>query len=147
MTTDLKQYIDSLNIQVYRMIDGSILLAEEHHRDSVDAYLVLQRPLQICQVILEERVKTAYVPWMPGTGEHVKVNLDSVIAEGDATFEQKFAYSRYYLLTHLQKYLSPEDFNSVMEENHQEQKEVNEMPKVSPYLKSELSKQKRFNLN
>lgn len=114
------------------MIDGSILLAEEQHRDIVDAYLVFQYPLQICQVILEGRVKTAYVPWMPGTGEHVRVNLDCVIAEGDATFEQKFAYSRYYLLTHLQKYLSPEDFNSVMEENHQEQKEV---------------KQNRFNLN
>ena len=147
MTSELKQYIDSLNIQVYRMIDGSILLAEEQHRDIVDRYLVLQRPLQICQVILEERVRTAYVPWMPGTGEHVKVNLDSVIAEGDATFEQKFAYSRYYLLTHLQKYLSPEDFNSVIEENQQDQKEASDMPKVTPYLKHELSKQKRFNLN
>lgn len=146
MTTDLKQYIDSLEIQVYRMMDGSIFMAEENHRDMVEGYLILQRPLQICQIILQDQIKTCYVPWMAGSGEQVKVNLDSLMAECDANFEQKFAYSRFYLLAHLQKYLSPEDYNAVMADN-QEDEVPADMPKLDPQLKHTLSKQKRFNLN
>lgn len=146
MTTELKQYIDSLAIQIYRMIDGSTFMAEERDRDTVEGSLVLHRPLQIYQVVLEDAMKTYYVPWMAGSGDHVKVNLDSVIAEGDATFEQKFAYSRYYLLTHLKKYLSPEDYSSAIDEG-KEQQQTASMPNLPPQLKHTLSKQKRFNLN
>jgi hypothetical protein len=147
MTTELKQYIDSLAIQIYRMIDGSTFMAEELDRDTVEGSLVLHRPLQIYQVVLEDTMKTYYVPWMAGSGDHVKVNLDSVIAEGDATFEQKFAYSRYYLLTHLKKYLSPEDYSSAIDEGKEQQQQTSSMPNLPPQLKHTLSKQKRFNLN
>jgi hypothetical protein len=145
MTADLKQYIDSLNVQVYRMIDGSVILAEENHRDSVESYVILHRPLQICQMVVESSLKTVYVPWIPGSQTQIKVNLDSIIAESDSTFDQKFAYSRYFLLTHLQKYLSPSELQEAIKDSSSTNNQ--QMPSLSPSLKHQLNKQKRFDLN
>jgi hypothetical protein len=148
MTADLKQYIDSLNVQVYRMIDGSVILSEENHRDSVESYVILHRPLQICQMIVESSLKTVYVPWIPGGQTQIKVNLDSIIAEADSTFDQKFAYSRYFLLTHLQKYLSPSELQeAIKDSSSMNSSNSNQMPSLSPSLKHQLNKQKRFDLN
>lgn len=143
MTTQLKEYIDSLDMQVYRMIDNSIILAEEQHRDNVDQYVILRRPLQITSFYVENSLKTGYVPWLPGDGIHVRVNLSSIIAEADANFEQKFAYSRYYLVNHLQKYLSPTEFNDVINNGIAHSADALEVKQ----FKAKLNKSKRFHLN
>jgi hypothetical protein len=85
---------------------------------------------------------------MPGTGEQVRVNMSSIIAESDADFDQKMAYSRYYLLSHLQKYLPSEEYESIVNDaTIKPSKEKPSMPKLSNQLKQQLAKQKRFNLN
>jgi hypothetical protein len=147
MTAELKQYIDTLNVQVYRMIDGSVLLAEEQHRDQIERYVILNRPLQICQIVMaNQQIKTMYVPWIPGNQEHIRVNLDSVLAEADANFEQKFTYSRFFLINHLQKFLPPAEFAKILAEQKQATSTAT-MPSPTSSLKQALSKQKRFNLN
>jgi len=143
MTSELKEYIESLDLQVYRMIDGSIILAEEQHRDIVDEYVILRRPLQITSIYVENSLKSAYVPWLPGDGTHVRINTSSIIAETDANFEQKFAYSRYYLVSHLQKYLSPTEFDNVLNTGIAHPSDASEVKD----LKAKLNKGKRFHLN
>lgn len=132
------------------MRDGSIILSEEHHRDVQEDFVILHRPLQIClQLIGEERIQTFYIPWLPGASEQVRVNISDILAENDAAFDQKFAYSRYYLMSYLQKFLSPADYMSIVNESKacQSAPSNQELPVLAPKLKHELSKQKRFHLN
>lgn len=139
MTADLKKYVEGLLIQVYRMTDGSIVVAEECHRDNVDGYVVLRRPLQVCQVPDGNVLKSVFIPWIPGADDHVRVSLENVVAEMDASFDQKFSYSRYYLIEHLHKYLSPTEFEEIMSTQN--------APKNPEKLKANLTKGKRFHLN
>jgi len=150
MTADLKQYIDSLHINVFRMIDGSVVLADERHRDINENYVVLSRPLQMCAALDKDSVKSVFIPWMPGISEELKVRLNNVIAEAEATFEQKFAYSRFYLIAHLEKLLPPEEFNQVMEKDLRKtapDADTLQLPQVPSKLQAELFRQKRFKLN
>ena len=152
MTNELKHYIDGLLIQVYRMSDGSLVLSEESHRDTIDNYVVLHRPLQMIQAFDGESMKTMFIPWIPGGDDHVRVYLDNVVAEIDASFDQKLAYSRFYLIDHLQKYLSPAELKeAIMEQAAIDQKAKSAGAKASASiassLKAKLEKGKRFHLN
>ena len=150
MTDDLKKYIESLDIQLLKMVDGSLILLQIQHRDEVDRYIVVQRPLQVAQIFVENSIKTIYIPWIPGSQEHIRLNLDNVIVEADADFSQKFAYSRYYLIQHLKNNLTSEEFNEIMHDyvdNDISDNHEYDLPAGSSKLKHALQKQKRFNLN
>jgi len=141
MTQDLKSYVDGLVIRLYRLMDGSFLIAEEGHRDISDGYVVLRRPLQIKPVVTDGSLKTAFLPWMPGSDDHIRISINNVIAESEASFDQKFAYSRYYLLDHLQKYLPADEFSKIAQEGLPQTK-INQKS-----LTSKLGKGQRFELN
>ena len=90
MTADLKKYVEGLLVQVYRMTDGSIVVAEESHRDNTDGYVVLKRPLQMMHVFDGSTLRPTYIPWIPGADDHVRVRLDDVVAEMEASFALVF---------------------------------------------------------
>jgi hypothetical protein len=143
MTDDLKEYTESLSIFVYRMIDGSTVLAEETHRDLADEYVVISRPLQIIRGLGENSVKTLFIPWMGGEPSHIRVAFDRILAEAEATFEEKFAYCRYFLLERLEGVMTPEEMSAAVKEDV---KTVQKKTGVED-LMANLKNQKRMELN
>jgi len=115
MTAQLHEHIERLPIQVYRMTDSSLVLAEENHRDDSDRYVVISRPLQVCRVVTSPTdIKTVLIPWMIGETKHMRVYLDSVIAETSATFDQKYTYSRYFLMDSLKGVMTPAEIEELI---------------------------------
>lgn len=149
MTPDLKEHIEALPVRLYRISDGSIIVAEETHRDIAEEYVILKRPLQITNIVENNTLRNAFLPWMPGAEDSVKLTYDRIIADMDASFDHKFAYSRYYLMDHLKKYLGPNEMKNIVENECAQAPIVNKNPSIKslPDLKNALAKGKRFHLN
>ena len=81
MTDDLHNYIQSLPIRLYRMMDGSLILAEESQRNIKNNRVILQKPLQLYPVVTAEfQMQLICVPWMPELNELLKIRLSDIIA-------------------------------------------------------------------
>lgn len=143
MTDDLKEYTESLSIFVYRMIDGSTVLAEETHRDLTDEYIIISRPLQIIRDLGENSIKTLFIPWMAGEPSHIRVSFDRILAEAEATFEEKFAYCRYFLLKRLEGVMTPDEMSAIVKEDLKDAQKKTGVEDLMANLKN----QKRMELN
>jgi len=143
MSPELKEYTENLPIFVYRMIDGSIVIAEENHRDIADNFIIVSRPLQILRTIEEHTVKTVFIPWMAGDTNHIKIELESILAETEATFGEKVGYCQYFLLNKLKDVMSPEEFAETIKSDIAKAQSKAD----TTDLINQLNKQKRFDLN
>lgn len=146
MTDDLHNYIQSLPIRLYRMMDGSLILAEESQRNIKNNQVLLQKPLQLYPVVTAEfQMQLICVPWMPELNELLKIRLSDIIAESEASFDQKFKYSRHYLMTYLQKLLSAEEYNSIISEQCAEHAKTSEaqIGVANSKLSKEIKKQEK----
>lgn len=145
MTKDLKKYVDSLNISIYRMSDGSLVIAEESHRDVQDNYVILNKPLQIVRVIQQEKMCTAFVPWMIGIDDRIRVNINSIMVDNEAPFEYKYAYCRYNLVSSMQNIMSPSELKQLLSHDVSANSNPSGYP-LPPNLVNNLNSQ-RLDLN
>lgn len=146
MTDDLHNYIDALPVRIYRMIDGSLILAEESQRNIKNNRVLLQKPLQLYPVMTAQfELQTIYVPWMPALSRPLQIRLSDIIAETEASFDQKFNYSRHYLLTYLRKLLSAEEYNNIISEEcavHAKTSQA-QVSAINSMLSKEIKKQEK----
>lgn len=115
MSPELEEYTSKLQIFAYRMNDSSLVLAEEVHRDDNDRYIVISRPLQVLRSYDDNHtVKTTFIPWMIGDTSQLRVYMDTIQVETEATVIEKLAYCQYFLLNNLKAILAEEDLNFLL---------------------------------
>lgn len=117
MSPELEKYTNDLHIFAYRMHDSSLVLAEELHRDINEEYIVISRPLQVLRSYDDDHtIKTVFMPWMIGNTSQLRVYMDMIQVETEATVLEKLAYCQYFILNNLKAIMSQEELSLLLAE-------------------------------
>lgn len=108
---ELTDHINSMDIQSYRLVDGSYLVAEEIDCDEVNNVLFIAGALALER---DGDDGKAYLrPWLDNDGDDlVQLLGDKIIGRTDTPFALKLNYYRYFIHTQLKEALS----NSALED-------------------------------
>ena len=111
---ELKQYLAECQIQSYRLVDGSYVIAEEIDHDTYENVLYVASPLQLEISMLG---KTYLRPWLDTENDDlVQLAGDKIVGRSDTPFELKLHYHRYFLADKLKDVLTPKEMESVMKD-------------------------------
>ena len=88
--------LDTLDIRVYRFVDGSVVVAE--HQNSLDpAFLAFSRPQEIVRTPMEEKVRINFFDWLPMAENKPcpTAPLSSLLSSGVASRTLKYLYLKH----------------------------------------------------
>ena len=153
MTPELEEYTRDLEIYAYRMIDGSLVLAEEIQCDETDDLaddeLVFARPLQVVQAMSETGgVSPILIPWTIGETDHLHMSMHNVLIRSAATLAEKTSYCQYFLINTLKGVIGSEELAKLMDETEAPKPKKTASGSSKPIdLGAKLKHNKRFDLN
>ena len=101
MNDEIYEATNALDLTVYRMLDGSMVFAEEVDQDLADGSITLSRPLMMYRLVLNNTLKSILIPWIEANDIHFQVEECNIITRAEATFNQKLAYAEYFVLQNI----------------------------------------------
>jgi len=153
MTPELEEYTQGLHIYAYRMIDGSLVLAEEIECDETeglaDDELVIARPLQVVRAMSETGgVSPILIPWTIGETDHLHMSMFNVLVRSTATLAEKTSYCQFFLINTLKGAMGAEELSKLMDETESPKPKKKVSGSNKPIdLAAKLKHNKRFDLN
>lgn len=83
-----------MKIRVYKLLDGTELLAEQFN--AYDRHYELKNPAQIVLQQTQQGVGVALAPFMPYVEGHVNLQKSAISAEGEPNLQMTNEYSRIF---------------------------------------------------
>jgi len=109
---ELKQYLSECEIQSFRLVDGSYIIAEEVDHDTVHNILYIAGALEFETSLLG---KTYLKPWLDTQDDDlIQLAGDKIVGRSDTPLNLKLHYHRYFLMDKVKDVLTPDEMNSIM---------------------------------
>lgn len=132
MTNDLKEYIDSLDIQEIRLITGEHIMSEVLQDNDE---FILKDPLQLVNM---GNGNMSYMEWFPYTSSsYFVIDKSHILASGSMDFESKALFCKITITNNVRKELIGKTENTIGSDTMHLLNDLNEI----------LSKSKRMDLD